>query len=111
MKIVLPLVAALAGIIAASQCASAYVFIGSGTASCQAWTAVHQQPRGADAAGQEQWLLGFLSGIGFMALGELDPLHGMAAEAVWGWVDRYCGGHASETLEAAARAYIQEHPR
>ena len=64
-----------------------------------------------DAAMQEQWLLGFLSGIGFMALGELDPLHGVPSEAVSGWVDTYCRGHPSETLETAARAFIQEHPR
>jgi hypothetical protein len=46
-----------------------------------------------------------------MVLGELDPLHGLDAGAVYGWVDRYCGDHPAETIETAARVFIQEHPR
>jgi hypothetical protein len=60
---------------------------------------------------QQQWVVGFLSGIGSMVLGELDPLHGVDAVAVYGWVDRYCHDHPTETIETAARVFIQEHPR
>jgi hypothetical protein len=60
---------------------------------------------------QQQWVVGFLSGIGSMVLGELDPLHGVDATAVYVWVDKYCHDHPTETIEAAARVFIQEHPR
>ena len=46
-----------------------------------------------------------------MVLGELDPLHGVDATAVYVWVDKYCHDHPTETIEAAARVFIQEHPR
>jgi hypothetical protein len=33
------------------------------------------------------------------------------ATAVYFWVDKYCHDHPTETIEAAARVFIQEHPR
>jgi hypothetical protein len=105
------LMALVVGTFAASGIAAAYTSIGSGATSCEAWAAARLSPNSPDTAMQQQWIVGFLSGIGFMVLGELDPLHGLDAKAVYGWVDRYCHDHPSETIELAARVFIQEHPR
>jgi hypothetical protein len=59
----------------------------------------------------EQWVVGFLSGIGFMALGELDPLRGVDGQFVYDWVDGYCRNNPSETIADAAGRFIQQHPR
>jgi hypothetical protein len=91
--------------------AAGYAALGSGTAPCEAWTAARRTPQGPDAAMHEQWVVGFLSGIGSMVLGELDPLHGTNADSVYRWMDIYCGSHPAETIEAAARVFIVEHPR
>jgi hypothetical protein len=91
--------------------AAGYTMLGSGGASCEAWLATRRAPRGLDAAMQQQWLLGFLSGIGSMVLGELDPLRRLDADAVYAWLDGYCSNRPAESIEAAARVFIQEHPR
>jgi hypothetical protein len=101
----------IAGTLAVSQSAAGYTSIGSGAASCEAWVAARHAPNASETAMQQQWVVGFLSGIGSMVLGELDPLHGLDAAAVYGWVDRYCHDHPTETIEAAALVFIQEHPR
>jgi hypothetical protein len=107
-----PLLAALlAATLVLSGHAAGYALLGSGTASCEAWATARRAPHGLDAAMNEQWVVGFLSGIGFMVLGELDPLHGLDAEAVYNWVDTYCRAHPQEKIEGAARVFIQQHPR
>lgn len=101
----------IAGTFAVSESVAGYTSIGSGATSCEAWAAMRRSPNAPETAMQQQWVVGFLSGIGSMVLGELDPLHGVDATAVYGWVDRYCHDHPTETIEAAARVFIQEHPR
>lgn len=105
------LLALIPGAFAVSGTAAAYTSIGSGATSCEAWAATRLSPNAPATAMQQQWVVGFLSGIGSMVLGELDPLHGVDAVAVYGWVDGYCHDHPTETIEAAARVFIQEHPR
>jgi hypothetical protein len=103
--------ALVTGALAVSHSAAGYTSIGSGATSCAAWAAARHSPQASETVTQQQWLVGFLSGIGSMVLGELDPLHGLDAAAVYAWVDRYCHDHPTETIEAAARVFIQEHPR
>ena len=88
-----------------------YTTLGSASASCETWTTARRTPGGPAASMHEQWVLGFLSGIGFMMLGELDPLLSMDANEVANWVDTYCRGHPQDKLEAAAAGFIREHPR
>jgi hypothetical protein len=111
MRSAASLLTLLAAILLVPDHAAGYAFIGSGTVSCEAWTAARRSPGGLDTAMHEQWVVGFLSGIGSMILGELDPLHGLDANAVYRWMDNYCRDHPAEKLEAAARAFIVEHPR
>src|SRR5277367_4740810 len=99
------LMALIAGTFAVSQGGAAYTSIGSGATSCEAWAATRLSPNAPATAMQQQWVVGFLSGIGSMVLGELDPLHGVDAVAVYGWVDRYCHDHPTETIETAARVF------
>jgi hypothetical protein len=103
--------ALIASTVAVPRGAAAYTSIGSGTTSCEAWAATRLSPNAPATLMQQQWVVGFLSGIGSMVLGELDPLHGVDATAVYVWVDKYCHDHPTETIEAAARVFIQEHPR
>jgi hypothetical protein len=70
--------------------ANAYTSIGQGTLSCGIWTAWR---RTSGALGPEQWVLGFLSGIGAAGRAGDDPLDGMDAEGVWAWIDIYCSIH------------------
>ena len=101
----------LAGTLMLAEPAAGYVWTGNGTKTCEAWTAARKTPQGTDTQTNEQWVVGFMSGIGSMALGELDPLHGIDADGVYRWFDKYCRDHPPETIEAASRAFIQDHPR
>jgi hypothetical protein len=52
-----------------------YALSGRGALTCNSWTAARRNPNRLDTGLSEQWVVGFLSSIGLMALGELDPLH------------------------------------
>ncbi len=82
-----------------------------GTASCDIWAAHRRAPDQASATVDAQWVIGFLSGIGAMHLGELEPLHGTDATHVWTWVDAYCRDHPADTIEQAAASFAAAHPR
>ena len=91
--------------------AHAYTAIGAGTDACETWTADRRQPLGSGALQDEQWVSGFLSGIGYEGEEVIDPLVGLDAQAVWAWVDDYCQAHPLEKIAAAAEAFSYEHPR
>jgi hypothetical protein len=96
----------------------AYQMIGSGTFSCGSWTAsrsAYKIPgpptRGFQVALQDQaWVLGFLSGIGFVAANDDNPLDGVDADGVWAWIDNYCQAHPIENVQQAAAAFYLAHP-
>jgi hypothetical protein len=83
----------------------------TGAALCDRWTADRRTPETGPAVADEQWILGFLSGIGYMGLGELKPLNGISDKGVWAWVDVYCGNHPTAPIEQAAAAFSVAHPR
>jgi hypothetical protein len=87
--------------------------IGAGAASCGTWTADRQQRstgRHSLSLMDEQWVLGFLSGIAVMGDESVDPLRRMDAEGVWAWVDNYCQAHPIETISSAAIEFFHIHP-
>ena len=88
-----------------------YHFLGVGTLSCGTWTAARRSG-GSQALANEQWTLGFLSGVGAEGtqLGA-DPLNNADADGVWAWIDDYCHAHPVETIARAAKAFSIEHPR
>lgn len=86
--------------------AEAFNLIGQGTQSCGTWTATR---RAGKAFGFEQWVLGFLSGVGW--IGPDDPMLGTDAEGVWAWIDNYCRAHPIDPLANAAGQFdIVHHP-
>lgn len=80
---------------------------GLGTASCGAWTSAR---RDREARGYEQWVLGFLSGIGYAADEEEDPLQGTDSDGVWAWMDNYCQANALAKIVDAGKAFDQARP-
>jgi hypothetical protein len=86
-----------------------YLALGQGNGSCGTWTATRQAQQ---AFGYEQWVLGFLSSIGWQGdRAGIGPLNGMDANGVWAWMDNYCRSHPPDTLVAAAGAFAYAHPR
>ena len=111
MKRVLLFAATMAVLVVVADSSAGYSLSGRGALTCESWTAARRNPNGLDASLNEQWVVGFLSGIGFMALGELDPLHGVDDQFVYDWVDAYCRNNPSEKIADAASRLIQQHPR
>lgn len=92
----------------------AYTANGGGTLSCGSWTENrHSQNRGdtMHAVQGQQWVLGFLSGIGFVAQNDDDPLKNMDVQGVWAWIDNYCRDHPIDQIGTAASAFYYVHPR
>jgi hypothetical protein len=72
--------------------------------------------RGLSSCGQtagvyEQWVIGFLSGIGYEGIGQGDDtLAGVDANGVWTWVDNYCRAHPLDQIVTAAKAFDRVAP-
>ena len=88
-----------------------YAVIGLGLNSCDSWTAARLTPQATLAFAEGQWVLAFLSGVGFMG-GETgnNPLNGIDAQGVWAWIDDYCRVHPLEKIAQASAAFSFAHP-
>jgi hypothetical protein len=86
-----------------------YHEIGSGTASCGAWTADRHQLANR-ALSDEEWVLGFLSGVGYIGYDSANPLNKTDADGVWAWIDNYCSAHPISQISDAAAAFYHAHP-
>jgi hypothetical protein len=109
MRFRLPTVLAVALMIGSAE-AEAYTIAGLGNSSCGTWTTARREQR---AASYEQWVLGFLNGIGFKSVsasGGGDPLNGLDTDAVWAWVDNYCQANPLDPIWTAAVQLSLEHP-
>jgi hypothetical protein len=109
LRFLLPVALAAGVLLSLPAQAQTYNLIGSGTGSCGTWSADRRQPPPV-AFQDEQWVLGFLSGIGFVGDGGDNPLNGVDAAAVWGWMDNYCQAHPLESIATAAKNFYQVHP-
>jgi hypothetical protein len=94
-----------------AQVACAYEALGPGVISCGTWTAERRTPNAITAVMAESWVLGFLSGIGFVGQSGSDPLHGSHAEAVSAWIDNYCKANPLDSVGKAATMFYFAHPR
>lgn len=101
-------------LLAVPQPAASYKVIGAGNASCGTWTSERAKAaRSGDhffEVSEENWVLGFLSGVGYAGAG-MDPLQGLDANAVVAWLDQYCQAHPRSSLEKAAVMFVMEHPQ
>jgi hypothetical protein len=109
MKIVRAWVIAAVFVLGGSR-AYAYYAIGAGTGSCGTWTAERRHPNAVLALMDEQWVVGFLSGVGFYS-GNLDPMKGLDAEAAWAWMDNYCKANPLASMADAAGQFVFAHPK
>jgi hypothetical protein len=90
----------------------AYQVIGAGAVSCGTWTKERSDPQAHSLASIDvNWVLGFLSGIGYAGVGGDNPLRGMDNEGVSGWIDNYCRAHPIDHISGAAAAFYEAHPR
>jgi hypothetical protein len=120
MRIFRPLIVltALLAVGAAEAEVGAYHAIGAGNKSCGSWSAHRHEynPGGRPTAGTQastedaSWVVGFLSGIGFVGEKGDDPLNGVDADGVWAWIDNYCRAHPIESIARAASAFYFAHP-
>ena len=89
--------------------ADAPYLIGMGWSSCGAWTA-NRTARNVTAAADEQWVVGYLSGVAIWTPG-LNPMNGVDADAVWAWMDNYCRAHPLVAIKDATSAFVRERMR
>jgi hypothetical protein len=85
-------------VLIAGAVTAGFTTLGAGRA-CEAWTA-DQRSNGNRAMLDEQWVLGFLSGIA--ASQGNDLLVGVDPKAVLRRVDDYCAAHPAAEMTAAA---------
>ena len=88
---------------------NAFKTIGVGAAnSCGTWLSNRHNNDVADLA-LKKWVLGFLSGVGFVGSPNLDPLNHLDANAVFHWMDNYCRAHPLDGIFVALKAFVKEH--
>jgi hypothetical protein len=111
-RIVLPMLARVILTVAlmtgSAEAAEGPIFNGLGVLSCGTWTDAR---RDRQAFGYEQWVLGFLSGIGYTGWMNYNPLNGLDANAVLAWIDNFCQAHPLDRISTAASLFVFEHPR
>ena len=86
-----------------------YDLKGYGTNKCATWTAWRREKQAGLA---EQWILGFLSGVGYEVVRNSavdNLLNGVDANAVWAWVDNYCLASPLNPIENAGAAFVVTH--
>ena len=110
MRIVLTVGVIVAAWLGGASQASAYNLIGAGADFCGRWTADRRLPQNHAAAQDEQWALGFLSGIGYVGQKGDNPLDGLDAQAVFAWFDNYCQANPLLNIGRAAAAFYWAHP-
>ena len=97
-------------LVSVSNAALAYTLFGSGVSSCGTW--VNDRGRGgAVMYADEEWVLGFIAGAAWIGPSDLDPLHGLDANAVIVWIDNYCQAKPLSRIIDAAEAFTRVHPR
>lgn len=84
--------------------------IGLGVGSCGTWT-TNRRTQGFVALAEQQWVVGFLSGVGFLGyFNNIDPLRGVDADGVWAWIDNYCMAKPLDNIADASGAFARAHP-
>jgi hypothetical protein len=111
----------MALLVAGTADAGATILDGAGSSSCGEWVADRSTFRVGSpltaASGRAlqsmQWVMGFLSGIGFMGQMDntgADPLGAVDAQGVWTWIDAYCRANPSAAIARASAAFYYAHP-
>jgi hypothetical protein len=87
----------------------AFTLIGAGAKSCGSWTTARRYGHNTERSVPfDQWMVGFLSGVGYA--GQQNPLNNMDADGVLAWVDNYCATYPINDVLTAGMAFIAAHP-
>jgi hypothetical protein len=111
----------MAFLVAGTVDAGATTIDGAGSGSCGEWVADRASFRAGSpltassgrALQSMQWVMGFLSGIGFMGQmdnSRADPLEAVDAQGVWTWIDDYCRANPTAAIARASAAFYYAHP-
>jgi hypothetical protein len=111
----------MALLVAGAAHAGATTIDGAGSGSCGEWVADRSSFRAGSpltaasvrALQSMQWVVGFLSGVGF--LGQMDnsgadPLGTVDAQGVWTLIDSYCRANPTAAIARASAAFYYAHP-
>jgi hypothetical protein len=79
-----------------------YTVYGPGTVTCGTWTADRGNSVGTN---EKTWVLGFVSGVGYMAKFQLK---GTDHNGIEQWITQYCASHPLTDLSDAASALVDE---
>jgi len=76
--------------------------------SCETWTTARRDQK---ASALEQWMLGYLSGMGkVLELKRIDPLRGVDPNGVWTWIDNYCKANPLDLTVNAGTRFLATSP-
>jgi hypothetical protein len=82
--------------------------LGPGSSStCGTWL---ENRRSSSYNAMGFWALGYFSGAATYSA-DLDPLANVDADAVFFWLDNYCGVHPLDRFVDALRMFVLQHPR
>jgi len=81
-----------------------YTIFGDGTESCATWGVDRQSNNAAD---DEQFVLGFVSGMGDMNSGDnnTNVTVNTDSNGIYAWIDNYCQKNPTDNLGTAAGAF------
>ncbi len=104
-------VVAMLAIAMMSGAAFAVSIGGNRLETCNTWVADHEADPPYRAWQDEQWMIGYLSGVGKWGSADLDPLNGMDARAIYDWISNYCAAKPFAQIQDAGNAFIHVHPK
>lgn len=107
MKTLLMSIVSLALLTSSASAQTTDPTFGDGLESCGTWLTDRSNNNAVD---DEQWVLGFLSGVVVSRLGfdHAGTNYSSDLEASYYWVDNYCHAHPTYQLSIAAFAYFTQ---
>jgi hypothetical protein len=83
-----------------------YVIFGAGGRSCGSWLQVRSQAL-PDSAVLQSWVLGYITSVNANLLtSSEDVTSGASSDALFTWIDTYCGAHPLDSIARATAALL-----
>jgi hypothetical protein len=81
---------------------------GLGLNRCKVWVAMRAEQKSNE---YEQWVMGYLSGVGYRGPPPAQPKQPPVVDDVFGWMDSHCLGQQAITIGEAAQTFFVTHQR
>lgn len=81
---------------------------GLGINPCRVWVSVRADKKATE---YEQWVMGYLSGLGYTGPPPPAPRKPPVVEDIFGWMDSHCLGQQAITIGEAAQTFFVTHQR